>query len=101
VGLDGTTQCQPAHAGNAQDRADVADSLLLSQRPPKLALRQDTRPLVVDEMISMVDLMLIQAQLKAVPDRAALPMPSVYKTPPSKKASNKIDPHFRRAGATL
>jgi hypothetical protein len=54
--------------------------------------------LVVDEM---VDLMLIQAQRKAVPDRAVLLMSSVTKMPPSEKASDKIDPHFRRAGATL
>jgi hypothetical protein len=72
----------------AQDRADVADGLLLSQRPAKLALRQDTQPLVVDE-IPMVTLMLIQAQLKAVPDRAALLMSSVYKNASIRKSQRQ------------
>jgi hypothetical protein len=44
-----------------------------------------------------------QALLKAVPDRAALLMSSVYspKMPPIEKVRDKIDPHFRQAGATL
>jgi hypothetical protein len=56
--------------------------------------------LVVDK-ISMVDRVLVHAQLKAVPDDAALLMSSAIKMPPSEKTSDKIDPHFRRAGMTL
>jgi hypothetical protein len=58
--------------------------------------------LVVDET-SMVDVTLTQALLKAIPDRAALLMASVYspKMPPMEKVRDKIDPHFRQGGATL
>jgi hypothetical protein len=54
-------------------------------------------------LTTRIDVTLTQALLKAVPDRAARPMSSVYspKMPPMEKVRDKIDPHFRQAGGTL
>jgi len=47
---------------------------------------------------NIADVMLMQALLEAVPDCATVYSP---KMPPTEKVSDKIDPHFRQAGATL
>jgi hypothetical protein len=47
---------------------------------------------------AIADVMLMQALLKAVPDCATVYSP---KMPPTEKVRDKIDPHFRQAGATL
>jgi hypothetical protein len=49
-------------------------------------------------LTTRIDVTLTQALLKAVPDRATVYSP---KMPPTEKVKDKIDPHFRQAGATL